>query len=170
VDPLTWLGLKRDESRPHLDAIHKRVRDLLPDDEPVVVRYIVIVAVLLTRVARADGRVQECERDRLRALFRHVERMPTEGIDALCDALNRHVPELDESEIELCFRELKTLCDGAERMQVMRLLAGLASVDGGILASEHGELAAIAGRLGISPAALAKLEDEAGSNGHAASG
>ena len=62
VDPLAWLGLKsKKDAQQGLSAIQSEVRSLLPDDEPVVVRYIVIVAVLLTRIAFADGRVETRE-------------------------------------------------------------------------------------------------------------
>jgi DnaJ like chaperone protein len=162
MDPLSWLGLrKKGGDYPNLGAIHAAVRELLPDDEQVIIRYIVIVAVLLTKVAKADGRVLECELDRLRALFSHIDRIPPESIDKLCDTLNESVSQLDPKELELCFRELKSLCDASERVGVMRLLARQATADGQIVASEHGELLAIARELGVPEDALEELELEA---------
>lgn len=162
MDPLAWLGLKKQrEAHPRLSAINVAVRDLLPEDEPVVLRYIVIVAVLLTRVAHADGVFLECELTHLRQLFQHIDRMPPDGINTLCATLNENAPTLSDDEIELCYRELKSLCDADERLQVIRLLAGLATADGGIVPSEHGTLMKIAAELGVPEEALAEVEEEA---------
>jgi len=162
VDPLAWLGLKKQkDAHPQLSAINTAVRELLPDDEPVVLRYIVIVAVLLTRVAHADGVFLECELNHLHQLFQHIDRMPPDGITTLCGTLNEHVPNLSEEESALCFRELKSLCNADERLQVMRLLAGLATADGGIVPSEHGTIMAIGAELGVPEESLVELEDEA---------
>jgi len=142
-------------------AVQEVVRELLPDDEPVVVRYIVIVAVLLTQVAYADGVFLECELDRLRQLFEHIDRMPKQGIDRLCKVLNERVPHLTEREMDTCYHELKSLCDGTERLQVMRLLANQATADGKIVAPEHGTLATIAAKLAIPLDALEAIEHTA---------
>jgi uncharacterized tellurite resistance protein B-like protein len=162
VDPLAWLGLRsRKEAHNNLTAIHKMVRELLPDDEAFVLRYIVIVAILLTRVAHADGVFLDCELDRLRKFLEHIDRLPTTGIDELCATLNKHVPEMTASETDLCIRELKTLCDHDERVQIMRMLASQAMADGRIVGSEHGALVEIAEQLGIALTELEKLESEA---------
>ncbi|MSP26159.1 MAG: TerB family tellurite resistance protein [Myxococcales bacterium] len=159
MDPLAWLGLRRGKARlEHLTAIHARIRTLLPTDEPVVLRYIVTVAVLLTRVAQADGRFLDCERDHLRALFQHIDRIAPEGVDGLCDVLNEHVALLSEEELDVCYREIKSLCDAGERMQLMRLLASQATADGIVEPSEHATLTEIAMALGISPEVIEPLE------------
>lgn len=161
VDPLAWLGLKKKGSLAHLSEIQQTVRTLLPDDESVVIRYIVIVAILLTKIAHADGRLLECELAHLRALFEHIDRIPPEGMESLFTALNEHVPQLADDEIALCYQELKSLCDGSERLAIMRLLASQAGVDGNIVPSEHAELMAIAYELGIPATAMKELELEA---------
>jgi DnaJ like chaperone protein len=162
VDPLAWLGLRKPKT-PHgrLAAIQSAVRALLPDDEAVLVRYIVIVSALLTRVAHADGVFLQCELDHLRALFRHVDQLPAEGIDELCGILNEQVPKLDDEELTICYRELRTLCNADERMQIMRLLAEQATADGQIAPSEHTTLMEVAEALGISADAIATIEDDA---------
>lgn len=162
MNPLAWLGFGPSKARlEHLGAIHARIRQLLPDDEPVVLRYIVTVAVLLTRVAQSDGRFPECERDHLRALFRHIDRLPPAGIDALCDTLNEHVARLTPDELDVCYRELKSLCDASERMQLMRLLASQATADGIVEPAEHVALVEIATALGVPLDAVEPLEIEA---------
>ena len=77
MDPLGWLGLRKTRhATPNLSAFHEVVRGFLPDDEPVVIRYVVVVAVLLTRVAHADGTMLHAELEHLRNVFRHIDRMP----------------------------------------------------------------------------------------------
>jgi uncharacterized tellurite resistance protein B-like protein len=162
MDPLAWLGFKRGRAKmPHLAAIQERVRALLPNDEPPVIRYIVIVAILLTRVAQSDGHVLTCELDHLRVLFRHIDRMPPDGVDALCRTLNEHVPDVGEQELAACYRELKSLCNAKERLQIMRLLASQATSDGAVAPSEHSELVAIAAALDVPVGLIEDLEIEA---------
>jgi uncharacterized tellurite resistance protein B-like protein len=148
VDPLAWLGL-REAEQTNLSAIQTVIRAELPDDESVVIRYLVIVSVLLTRVAYADGRFANCERDLIKGLFRHIDRLPRDGIDEVCKTLGERVPELTSSDLKLCFQELKSLCDAKERRGVMRLLVSLAAVDGTVLPAERDEMLAIAGNLNI---------------------
>lgn len=161
MDPLAWLGLRKSKAHPNLAAIQDAVRAVLPDEEPVVIRYIVVVTVMLTRVAHSDGRLARSERDRLAALFRHIDRFPAEAVDQLCDTLNEQVPLLEIDELDVCYRELRSLCDADERQQVLRLLASLASADGKIAPSEHGELCAIAKELGVDEEQIEVLEIDA---------
>jgi uncharacterized tellurite resistance protein B-like protein len=154
VDPLAWLGF-REAADGNLLKIQAAVRDALPEDrESVVVRYIVVVCVLLTRVAYSDGRVDGSELDHLRELLRRVDRLPAEGIETVCRTLHERVPALSREELTLCYRELRALCDGKERRQVMKLLAELAEVDGTVGAAELQELGRIAAELGLGPSDL----------------
>jgi uncharacterized tellurite resistance protein B-like protein len=166
MDPLAWLGLTKSKADgTPLGALHVRVKALLPEDEPVVHRYIVIVAVLLIRVAQADGQVRRSALDYLQGLFRHVDRMPKDGIDDLCSALREWVPRMTPSDLEVCYRELKSLCDARERLQIMRLLASQATVDGSVAPPEHAELVRIARALDVSTDLIEQLEIDALSTG-----
>jgi DnaJ like chaperone protein len=156
VDPLAWLGL-RDPEESHLAAVQRSVREVLPDDEAVVIRYIVIVAILLTQVAYADGSVVRSELDHLRALFRHIDRLPPDGIERVCDTLYDRVPRLSRDDLDRCVRELRSLCNGDERRQVIRLLADLARADGQIAAPERGALFGIGTDLNIPDEELEEL-------------
>jgi DnaJ like chaperone protein len=161
VGLLSWLGLKRGDEYPNLDTLIKELRRALPEDESVLIRYIAIVVVLIGRVAWADGRVSEQEEQNLRELLAHVDRISSSGVEAVCQVLRGNLPRVTEDELSLCFRELKALCDGRERVEVLRLLAKLAAVDGETSTAEHAELEAIAGELGVSLADLASVEQEA---------
>ncbi|MBM4359091.1 MAG: TerB family tellurite resistance protein [Deltaproteobacteria bacterium] len=162
MDPLAWFGLGRSKTDvTPLGAVHARVKALLPDDESVVHRYIVIVAVLLIRVAQAQGQVRRGALDYLQGLFRHVDRMPSEGIEELCATLVEWVPRMTTADLDLCHRELKALCDASERLQVMRLLASQATVDGNVAPPEHAELVRIAEALGVPTTLIEQLELDA---------
>lgn len=147
---LAWLGFKQGDAYPNLDALLAELRRALPDDESVVLRYIAIVIVLLGKVACADGRITEKEDETLRSLLAHIDRLTPSNVEAVCEALQGKLPELSDSEMSLCYRELKALCDGRERLEVMRLLVRLAAADGRLSPMERSEIAQIAEELGVS--------------------
>jgi DnaJ like chaperone protein len=161
VGLLAWLGLKRGDEYPNLDALLKELRQALPDDESVLLRYIAVVVVLIARVAWADGRISEKEEATLRELLAQSRLSPS-GVEAVCSALRGgKLPHVSEDELALCYRELKALCDARERVEILRLLAKLAVVDGDTCTAEHAELESIAAELGISLVDLANVEHEA---------
>jgi DnaJ like chaperone protein len=163
VGLLSWLGLKRGDDYPNLDALLKEVRKALPDDESVFIRYVAVVVVLIGRVAWADGRLSPEEESSLRDLLAHIDRLSPSGIEAVCAALRGRAPTVNDEELGLCYRELKSLCDGRERVEILRLLAQLAVVDGESSTAEHAELEAIAESLGVSLADLASVEKQVAS-------
>ncbi len=136
------------------------LRKALPDDESVVLRYIAIVIVLLGKVACADGRFNPQEDRKLRSLLAHIERLNPASVDAVCDALQGKIPKMSEEELSLCYRELKALCDGRERKEVMRLLVSIAVSDGAPSETERAELENIAEELGVSLEDLKEIEGD----------
>ncbi len=145
---LSWLGLKKGDGYPNLDALMSDLRKALPHDESVLLRYIATVVVLLGKVAWADGEVTPKEEERLRALLTHIEGLAPPGVDAVCEALHGKIPSFSGDEMDLVYTELRALCDGNERRQVMRLLLSIAAVDGRPTDSERAELARISAELG----------------------
>lgn len=160
---LSWLGLKRGDDYPNLDALIKELRAALPDDESVLIRYIAVVVVLVGRVAWADGTLSDKEEQTLRELLSHIDRFSPTGVEAVCGVLRGKALAVNEEEMSLCYRELKSLCDARERVEILRLLAKLAVVDGEASTAEHAELEAIAAELGISLSDLASVEQEVAS-------
>lgn len=154
---LSWLGLQRGGEYPNLDALHAALKVALPTDESVIVRYIAVVVALLGRIACVDGRFSEQEEAKLRDLLTHVERLSPPGVDAVCSALRGKLPLMSDHEISLCYSELKALCDGQERRQVLRLLVQLAAVDGTLTPEEDAELRAIAAEMGVPAAEIEGL-------------
>lgn len=160
---LSWLGLKRADDYPNLDALMSALRAALPDDESVVIRYIAIVVALIGRVAWADGNLSDKEEQNLRELLAHIDRLSPTGIEAVCAALRGGVARVNEDELSLCFRELKSLCDRRERVEILRLLAKLAIVDGDASTAEHAALESVAAGIGVSLTDLASVEQEVAS-------
>ncbi|WP_153821138.1 TerB family tellurite resistance protein [Polyangium spumosum] len=159
---LAWLGLKRGDTYPNVDALLAELRRALPDDESVVLRYIAAVVVLLGKVAGADadGRLTENEEQTLRSSLAHINGLSSDAIEALTRALKGKLPELRDEELALCVRELKTLCDGRERVEILRLLAKVAAADGRLSPAERAELHNVAADLGVPESELAAVEEE----------
>lgn len=146
---LAWLGLKKGDGYPNLDALMRDLRTALPDDESVLLRYIGTVVVLLGKVAWADGGVTPKEEESLRALLAHIEGLAPAGVDAVCEVLHGKIPSFSDSEMDLVYSELRAICDGNERKQIMRLLINVAAVDGRLSELEHKELERISDELGV---------------------
>ena len=146
---LAWLGLKQGETYPNLDALLAELRRALPDDESVVLRYIAAVAVLLVQVASADGRFTRREEQTLRELLTHIRGLKPKDIDAVAKGLEGTVTDLTDEERAVCVRQLKAICDGAERFEVVRLLAKVAAADGKLTELEQAELRQVASELGV---------------------
>jgi uncharacterized tellurite resistance protein B-like protein len=167
---LSWLGLQREDAYPNLDALMRELRRALPEDENVLLRYIAVVVVLLGKVAWADGSFTRQEEEALRGLLTHIERLAPSGVEAVCTALRGKLPSFSEEEMALCFREMKALCDGRERAEVMRLLTRLAVADGATSVAERTELFAIGEELGVPESELAAIEKELSGGGGPSSG
>jgi DnaJ like chaperone protein len=161
VGLLAWLGIKKGDDYPNLDALITELRRALPDDESVVIRYLAVVIVLIGRVAWADGKLSEEEETNLRDLLQAIGRLSPAGVEAVCSVLRVQAPRVNEEELALCFREIKSLCDARERVEILRLLAKLAVVDGDTCTAEHAELEQIAAELGIPLSDLAEVEEQA---------
>ena len=155
---LTWLGYREGKAG-KLDPLLVELRCALPEDETVVVRYVAIVVALLGHVAYVDGQFTEREERTLRRLLTKVSRLEPDGVDAVCRILREGRP-LSEQELELCYREIKSLCDGHERLEVLRLVGELAFADGEPKAEERAVLARIAEAIGIPSGEIPIIEAE----------
>lgn len=158
---LAWLGLKQGDAYPNLDALLAELRRALPDDESVVLRYIASVAVLLVQVASADGRFTQREEQTLRELLTHIKGLKPKDIDAVARGLEGTVTELTDEERAVCVRELKGICDGSERFEVVRLLAKVAAADGKLTPPEIAELRQVATELGVPADEIEEVVNEA---------
>ena len=93
-------------------------------------------------------------------ISRKIGRLTPVSIEAVCEALRGKLPEMRDDEMSLCYRELKALCDGKERLEVMRILVGIAAVDGRLSPMERAEIRQIAEELGVSMDDVAAVASE----------
>jgi uncharacterized tellurite resistance protein B-like protein len=164
VGLLSWLGLKQGDAYPNVDALLAELRRALPDDESVVLRYIAAVVVLLVKVASADGRFSEREDETLRDLLTHIKGLKPADIDTVARGLEGRISDLRDEEMALCVRELKAICDGRERVEVIRLLAKVAAADGKLTPAELAELRHVASELAVPAEDIAAAENETSEN------
>ena len=157
---LAWLGLKQGDTYPNLDALLAELRRALPDDESVVLRYIAAVVILLVKVASADGRFSAREEQTLREALTHIKGLKPVDIDAVARGLEGKLSELRDEELTLCVKELKAICDGRERVEVIRLLAKVAAADGKLTPAERAELRHVASELAVPAEEIEAVENE----------
>jgi DnaJ like chaperone protein len=165
VGLLTWLGFREGKAG-KLDPLLVELRCALPEDETVVVRYVAIVVALLGHVAYVDGQFTDREERAVRRLLAKVSRLEPAGIDAVCRILREGHP-LTEEELEQCYREIKSLCDGHERLEVLRLVGELAFADGEAKAEERAVFARIADAIGVPSGEVPVIEAESRAAFHA---
>lgn len=157
---LSFLGLKRTDAHPNIDALLAELRRALPNDESVVLRYIAAVVVLLGKVASADGKFTAGEEETLKSLLGRIQGLSPEHIDAVTRALEGKIPDLRDEERDVCIRELKALCDSKERLEVFRLLARVALADGDLTPAEKAELELLASDLGVPESEIVAVQNE----------
>lgn len=156
---LSWLGY-REGNEGKLGPLIVELRSALPEDESVVVRYVAMVIALLGHVAYVDGHLSDREERALRRLLMKVSRLEPSGIEAVCKVLREGRP-LTHDELEVCYREVKSLCDGQERLEVLRLVGEVAFADGEPTLEELATLARIAEAIGIPSQEIPVIEAEA---------
>ena len=127
-----------------------RVREHLPEADDETVRVIAALGGLLAAVAYADRDYSSDEEALVRQVLGRVEGMTAAGVDAICDALRRHVVEASTVGIPRFTRELHELGDPELKREVLDALVDLAAADGQITVSETNLLRQITTSLGLS--------------------
>ena len=89
------------------------------------------------------------EEESLRVLLAHIDGLAPSGVDAVCRVLHGKIPAFSNGEMDLVYSELRAICDGNERKQIMSLLLSVAAVDGRLSDLERRELERIAEELGV---------------------
>lgn len=110
------------------------------------------LALILTRVARADGQVCRRERLRMEAILVEHARIPAEHA-ALVTEIACHRAELaDSGRAYSTSRRIRTRFGAEQRRSIVGLLTAVADADGELRAVEEQEIAQIARELGVDPA------------------
>lgn len=146
-----WLGSAKNLEAP-ADAreILHRARQFLPDADDETARVVAALGGLLAAVAYADRNYSTEEEAVVRRLLARVAGMTEAGVDAICDAMRRHVVEASTVGIPRFTRELRELGDTDLRREVLEALVELAAADGTITTSETNLLRQITTALGLS--------------------
>jgi uncharacterized tellurite resistance protein B-like protein len=118
------------------------------DDESVLV--VVALAGLLGAVAYADRSYSEGEEAQVRAELARVHGMPAAAVDAVCEALRRHIVQISTVEVPRYCRVLRELGDRELRAEVLEVLVDLAAVDDVITTAETNLLRQVTTALGLS--------------------
>jgi uncharacterized tellurite resistance protein B-like protein len=132
------------------EEIFARVREHLPAADEETVRVVAALGGLLAAVAYADRDYSKDEEALVREVLGRVHGMTTAGVEAICDAMRRHVIEASTVGIPRFTRELRELGDGELRREVLDALVDLAAADGQITTSETNLLRQITTSLGLS--------------------
>ena len=127
-----------------------RVREHLPDADDDTARVVAALGGLLAAVAYADRDYSPDEEAVVRKLLARVSGMTPAGIDAICDAMRRHVVEASTVGIARFTRELRDLGDPELRREVLDALVDLAAADGRVTMNETNVLRQITTSLGLS--------------------
>jgi uncharacterized tellurite resistance protein B-like protein len=125
------------------------VRANMAGTDEETVRIVVAIAGLLGTVAYADRRYTAEEETRIRRELLGIEALTPAAIDAICDALRRHIVEISTVEAPFYARELLALAERDLRVHVLDALVDLAAADDEITVSETNVLRLTTTALGL---------------------
>lgn len=138
------------ESSQGSEEILVRVREHLPQADDESIRVVAALGGLLAAVAYADRDYSNDEEAMVRSVIGRVNGMTPTGVEAVCDAIRRHVVEASTVGIPRFTRELRELCDRELRREVLDALVDLAAADGRLSVAETNLLRQITTSLGLS--------------------
>jgi uncharacterized tellurite resistance protein B-like protein len=125
------------------------VRANMAGTDEETVRIVVAIAGLLGTVAYADRRYTAEEEARIRRELSGIEALTPAAVDAICDALRRHIVEIATIEAPVYARELLALAERDLRVHVLDALVDLAAADDEITVSETNVLRLTTTALGL---------------------
>lgn len=131
------------------DALHALVRSALRDADEDTARVVIAVAGLLASVAYADRVYGPEERDYARAALSRLDGLTSEGVDAICEVLERRGHEIATQNPQAFSRELRERVEVPLRREVLDVLVDLAAVDGELNLAETDLLRRTAAALGL---------------------
>lgn len=134
------------------EQIAAAVRAHLPGADEETARVVTCMAGLLGTVAYADRDYSAVEEQRVRAELARVQGMPAAGIDAIADALRRHIVEVSTVQVQRYCRSLRELADLELRVELLGVLVDVAAADGEISVAEVNVLRQVTTALGLDQA------------------
>lgn len=125
------------------------VAEHLPEADAESVQVVIAMTGLLGAIAYADRDYSPREEERVRRELGRVQGLTDSGIDAICDALRRHVLEVSTVELPRYCRTLRELGDRELREEVLGVLLEVAVADEGLRQVETNLLRQITTSLGL---------------------
>lgn len=134
------------------EQIAGAVRAHLPQADEETARVVTCIAGLLGTVAYADRDYSAPEEERVRAELARVHGMPPAGIDAIAEALRRHIVEVSTVQVQRYCRSLRELADRELRVELLGVLVDVAAADSVITHAEVNVLRQVTTALGLDQA------------------
>jgi uncharacterized tellurite resistance protein B-like protein len=134
------------------EQIAAAVRAHLPNADDETARVVTCITGLLGTVAYADRDYSAVEEQRVRSELGRVHGMPQAGIDAIADALRRHIVEVSTVQVQRYCRSLRELADRELRVELLEVLVDVAAADGEISVAEVNVLRQVTTALGLDQA------------------
>jgi uncharacterized tellurite resistance protein B-like protein len=131
------------------DEIMALVRQHLPEADDETVTVVTCMAGLLGTVAYADRDYSDVEEATVRSELGRVHGMTQTGIDAIADALRRHIVEVSTVQTPRYCRALREVADRELRLELLGVLVDLAASDGVITHTETTLLRHVTNALGL---------------------
>jgi ABC-type methionine transport system ATPase subunit len=129
-----------------------RMLRLLDKHDPETARYLSAFSAALTRVAMADGDLDDTEAAVIRDILNRVSGLASAEVDLVMELAHHQVRAR-----HLASRE-QPLFSGEQRAHFLDAMHAVATADGRVSPEELAEIDAIAGELGFSPAAAVARE------------
>jgi uncharacterized tellurite resistance protein B-like protein len=143
----------RSEAEPEQLQISERllrlVRAQLPDADDSTVEVVTAISGLLACVAFADRKLDPNERAQLRTLLGRVNGLRSAGADAICELLERNLPELTLVNSHAYTRVLREQTEVETRLEILDVLLEIAVADAELSFEETQLLRRLTGALGL---------------------
>ena len=131
------------------EQIHATLRRELSEMDEESVLVVTAIVGLLGAVAYADSDYSQAEQQRVQQELSRIEGLSCHGVEAVCDALKRHIVEVSTVQLPRYSRTLRDLADPELRLQVLEMLLALAAADQSITSPETNVIRQIATALGL---------------------
>lgn len=156
-----FLGLggvssRTDREPESLRQITARLESLAPDEA----RFAAAFAYLLARVAGADLRTEQDEREAIRHRLEAVAGLSQDRAEILADAAIAAADAHAASDDHLVARAFREMSNDAERVQLVRCLYAVAAADASITTLEDNEVFEIAAEIGLARGDVIALRSE----------
>jgi uncharacterized tellurite resistance protein B-like protein len=144
-----FLGLSAaDESSGESEAI-RQIAGQLEGLGSEQARYLAGFAYVLARVAHADMRMEDAERDEMQRALEGLGGLGADEAALAVEIAQREAGHLGGSENYLVTREFRRISSREQRVAVMECLYAVAAADGSISTAESSEIVQIAEELGF---------------------